>query len=278
MKRILIVLCLISFVSCSPKLRSSIIKKMPELSKDELVVVIDILDEQEILGEKIGEIKATDNGLSNNCSYYENINNLKALARQSGANLIKITGHKPADKFSSCHRLWATIYKVDNAKTYETEIEWSANRKLTWEDFKGKPDTESFPNALAVTNSGIGYEPGSISLFKDGKLFVRNVFYNHGSWVLPKGKTDYVLRHEQIHFDITEIYTRKLRKALIDANITTNNSNRAQVIFESIKKEWEQRQEDYDYSTQHGLKKETQEEWEAIVILELARYDLYKFN
>ncbi|WNH12820.1 hypothetical protein [Thalassobellus suaedae] len=251
---------------------------MPELSKDELVVVMDIVDDQKILGEKIGEIKATDNGLSNNCSYYENINNLKELARQSGANLIKITRHKPADKFSTCHRLWANIYIVENAKVYETEIEWSANRKLTWEDFKGQPDIENFPNALAVTNSGFGYESGSLSFFKEGKLFVRNLFYNHGSWVLPKGKTDYVLRHEQIHFDITEIYTRILRKALIDANITTNNSNRAQLIFESIKNDWQKRQEDYDYKTQHGLKKETQEEWEAIVTLELARYDLYKSN
>ncbi|MFI1743435.1 DUF922 domain-containing protein [Thalassobellus sediminis] len=278
MKRVLVVLCLIGFVSCSPKLRSSVIKKLPELSKDELVVVIDIVDEQIILGEKIGEIKATDNGFSNNCSYYENINNLKELARLSGANLVKITKHKPADKMSTCHRLWANIYKVDNAKTYETGIEWSANRKLTWDDFKGEPDIISFPNALAVTNSGFGYEPGSLNLFKKGKLFVRNVFYNNGSWVLPKGRTDYVLRHEQIHFDITEIYTRKLRKALIDANITATDSNRALAIFESIKNEWQKRQEDYDYKTKHGLKKETQEEWEAIVILELARYDLYKTN
>jgi hypothetical protein len=253
-------------------------KKMPELSKKDLVVVLDIVDDQEITAEKIGEIKATDNMLSNNCSYYENILNLKTLARQAGANLIKITKHKRADKWSSCNRLWATIYYVEKVNEYETEIEWSPDRKLTWDDFKGKPNTVDFPDALAVTNSGISFESGSLNPFKDGEVFVRNMFYNHGSWVLPEGRNDYVLKHEQIHFDITEIYTRKLRKALSDAKITTSNSSRAHAIFESIKSEWENRQEYYDSKTKHGLKKETQEEWEAIVILELADYDMFKSN
>lgn len=278
MKRIAIVLFLINFISCSPKLRSSIVKSLPELSENELVVVLDIVDDQIISGEKIGEIKATDNMFSSNCSYYENLKNLKVLARKSGANLIRLTKHKPADKWSTCHRVWANIYRVSNAKTYETEIEWTPERKLTWDDFKGIPDNKTFPNAVAITNSAIGFESGSFNPFKDGKLFVRNMFNTYGSWVLPKGKTDNVLRHEQIHFDITEIYTRKLRKALIDANVTTNSSTRAYDIFDSIKNEWEKKQKRYDYDTQNGIEKYTQEEWEAFVKLELIKYDLYKYN
>lgn len=278
MKKLVLLLLLTYITSCSPKLRTSIINKLPKLQETELVVVIDILDNQIILVEKIGEIKTTDNMFSLNCSYYENIENLKMLARKSGANLIKLTKHKPADKWSSCDRIWANIYNVKNPKEYETEIEWTSKRKLTWDDFKGIPDNENYPNALAVTNSAIGFEPSSFNPFKDGKLFVRNMFYNNGSWVLEKGKTDYVLRHEQIHFDITEIYTRKLRKTLIDANVNTNNSSRAYAIFDSIKKEWENHQEKYDYETQNGDKEETQKQWEAYVELELIKYDLYKSN
>ena len=112
----------------------------------------------------------------------------------------------------------------------------------------------------------------------DGKIFIRSFFYNNGSWVLPEGKTDYVLRHEQIHFDITEIYSRMLRKAFMDANITIHKLNQAKEIFEKIKTELEERQEYYDYQTAHGSKKETQEKWEAIVKIELAKYDFYKTN
>lgn len=278
MKRIILVFVVVCFISCSPKLRTSIINKLPALPEKELVVVLDILDDQIISGEKVGEIKATDIGLSNNCSYYENIHNLKTLARQSGANLIKLTAHKKPDKWSTCDRLWATIYKVDDVKFYETEIDWTPNRKLTWDDFKGKPDLEEFPNALAVTNSGISYESGAINVFKEGKIFIRCVFFNRGSWVIPEGKTDYVLRHEQIHFDITEIYSRMLRKEIQDANLTPNNSVRIKAIYDNIMAQWEKRQARYDYQTKKGAKKETQEEWEAIVKIELAKYELYKAN
>jgi hypothetical protein len=278
MKKLVLVLFLVWFTSCSPKLRTSLIKKLPELAETELVVVLDIVDNQIIKGEKIGEIKATDNGFSDNCSYYENLENLKYLARKSGANLVKLTKHKPSDKWSTCDRLWANIYKVDNVKFYETEIEWTPDRKLTWADFKGTPDDENFPNALAVTNSGFGFQSSGISLFTKGKLFVRTIFINNGSWVRPEGQSDYVLRHEQIHFDITEIYSRKLRKAFIDANITPYKKEMAEAIYWEIHKEWEERQNYYDLRTKLGSKKEVQEEWESIVKIELAKYDFYKNN
>ncbi len=278
MKRLALILILIAFNSCSPKLRSSVIKKLPELEEGELVVILDIVDDQIIKGDIIGELKATDNGFSENCSYYENLEHLKVLARKAGANLVKITKHKPANSWSSCDRLWAKIYKVDDAKNYETEIEWSSDRKLTWDDFKGVPDDENYPNALAVTNSGFGIYSNGFNLFSKGKIFVKTVFINNSSWFRPEGKTPYVLTHEQIHFDITEIYARKLRKAFIDANITPSKGAEAEKIYYKIHNEWEGRQSLYDIQTQFGEKFETQKKWKSIVEIELAKYDLYKSN
>lgn len=277
MKKILIVFLVLILYSCAPKLRSTILKTLPPLDDNELVVVLELVDQQTILEEKVGEIKATDSGFSENCSYYENIQNLKVLARKSGANLIKITKYNKANNFSTCDRLWASIYKVKNPKKYETDIEWSEDRKLTWDDFKGTPNTKEFPDALAVTNSGIAYQSG-INLFKNGKIFVQTVFYTKTSWFLPEGKNDYVLKHEQIHFDITEIYSRMLRKALKDANVTSNNYGKAEAIFNDIVAKWKERQEYYDYNTQHSKRKDTQKKWEAIIEIELAKYELYKSN
>lgn len=277
MKNIALFLVLSVLSSCSPKLKSSITKAYPSLKENALVVILDRSDSQEINGVEIGSLKASDNGLSVNCTYYENKKSLIELARKAGANLIKITEHKRPDNWSSCHRLRAKIYYVTNPKTYETRIEWSADRKLTWDDFKGQPDLKNFPNALAVTNSGFGYESG-ISMFQDGELFVESVFNTNESWVLPEGRNAYVLKHEQIHFDITEIYTRKLRKTLADAKVNAANLARAQQIFDQIFSEMQARQAKYDRETQRGDKKETQENWEAIVELELAKYQLYKSN
>ena len=277
MKKTLIVFLFLTLTNCSPKLRSTILKTLPPLSNNQLVVVLSITDQEQILTGKIGELKATDSGFSENCTYYENIQNLKILARKAGANLIKITKYNPANKLSSCERVWADIYKVDNPKIYEEEIEWSENRKLTWDDFKGVPETETFPQALAVTNSGIGYQSG-INLFRNGKVFVQTIFYTNRSWFLPEGKNDYVLRHEQIHFDITEIYSRMLRKALADANVTSNNFGKAQQIFNDIVIKWKERQEYYDYNTKFSKREDTQQKWQAIIEIELAKYNLYKSN
>ncbi|WP_460219139.1 DUF922 domain-containing protein [Psychroserpens sp. MEBiC05023] len=270
-------LYLILCLSCAPKLKSNITKTLPPLSNDAIVVVLDAIDDQLIPKEKIGEIKATDSGLSENCTYYQNIQNLKSMARASGANLMKIVKHKKPGNWSTCHQLWAHIYNVDDPKIYESQIEWRADRKLTWDDFKGEPDLENFPNALAVTNSGFGYESAK-NLFKDGKLFVQSIFNTDRSWVLPHAKNDYVLRHEQIHFDLTEIYARKLRKAFSDAKINSSKLYRANEIFNKIYAELRFKQEQYDEETLRGEKTDIQEKWEAIVIIELEKYDLYKSN
>lgn len=275
-KSALFIICLFCF-TCSPKLTSNVTSSLPPLNDNDLVVVLDMIDDQYIITKSIGELKATDNGLSQNCTYYQNIESLKAMARQNGANLLKITKHKRPDNWSSCHRIYADMYKVEDPKVYETTISWSEHRKLTWNDFKGEPDLINFPNALAVTNSGMSYE-SERQFFKDSKVFIQSMFNTYASWVLPEGRTDYVLRHEQIHFDLTEIYTRKLRKAFQDANITSSDAFKARQIFDKISSELSMKQEQYDAETIRGERQDIQEKWEAIVVIELAKYDLYKSN
>jgi predicted secreted Zn-dependent protease len=277
MKKEILYLLLVVFIGCSPKLKSNIEKSFAALSDDALVVVLEIIDDQSIIGETVGVVEAKDGGLAVNCTYYENVLNLKKMARELGANLVKITQYKTPDKWSNCHRLRAKVYKVSNPKNYETQIEWSADRKLTWDDFKGESDTINHPNTLAMTNSGFGYESG-ISMFKEGQIFVQSVFNTNESWVVSEGRNDYVLRHEQIHFDITEIYSRKLRKELSDSKITSNNLLQAKAIFDKVFDELQKRQARYDNETKHGDKKDTQENWEAIVEIELAKYNFYREN
>lgn len=277
MKFRIVILLSILVWSCAPKLKSSIVTSFNPLDEDALIVVLKIADDQTIEGDLVGSVKAIDGGLSVNCTYYENVNNLKSIARQKGANLLKITKEKLPDKWSTCTRLWADLYKVEDPKFYENQIEWSADRKLTWDDFKGVPDLQNYPDALALTNSGFGYESG-INMFKEGKVFVQSTFNTRGSWVLSEGRTDYILKHEQIHFDITEIYSRKLRKEFADANIKNTDVNRAKIIFDKVFMEMQKRQEKYDRETARGDKKETQENWEAIVEIELAKYAFYKSN
>lgn len=270
-------LLLIMITSCSPKMGSSILKTLPALPNSEVVIVLNELDEQLITAEKIGEIKVTDNGFSSDCSYYENIQNLKRLARAAGANLVKITEHKSGDKWSSCDRFWADIYKVDNAIDFEVEIEWSENRKLTWDDFKGVPNSVDLPEAAAATNSGFGsYSNRPHMLETKGEFFVVTKFYKNTSWVISDKKSDYILNHEQLHFDLAEVYSRKYRKALQAAKLELRNMQQAETIFNRVYSDFVKRQERYDNETEHGINTVKQGEWNAIIEIELAKYDLYK--
>src|SRR3954464_14720897 len=78
-------------------------------------------------------------------------------------------------------------------------IEWSPARKLTWSDFKGKPDPLS--DNAALTNSTINFEYGITE-----KGFTHSIkcrFNKNLSW--GRIKNEYILNHEQGHFDIAEI-------------------------------------------------------------------------
>lgn len=267
-------LCFLA-LTCAPKLKSNIAIKLEPLPKDSLIVFLDLSDNQDIVGQFIGEGIAKDNGFSVECGYYQNIDNLKEIARQSGANLLKVTKLNGPSRNSTCYRIWAKMYKVDDPKAYESKIEWSEHRRLTWVDFKAKPDTENNPNTLALTSTGFGFETG-FNPFKATPIEVRNTFNTYKSWGLPEYKNEYVLRHEQIHFDITEIFTRKLRKAYDDNKLTSKDIDRARALFEATFRDYRLFQERYDTDTQKGEKKDTQEKWEAIVEIELLKYEFYK--
>lgn len=126
--------------SCSPKIGSTITSKQPPLSDTDFVLVLQQQDDFTNDGIEVGSIKSGDNGLSTNCTYFEVIDKLKQMARENGANVIKVTEHKGPDRLSSCDRFTAKIYKVPDFRKHEKGIEWSPNRKLTWEDFKGSPN------------------------------------------------------------------------------------------------------------------------------------------
>ncbi|MBC3759962.1 DUF922 domain-containing protein [Hyunsoonleella sp. SJ7] len=159
----------------------------------------------------------------------------------------------------------------------ETEIEWSSYRKLKWEDFKGKPDTINFPNSNAVTISSIHFKGNTPNLFANGSLSVTAVFNQFESWVLSGEESDNLLKHEQLHFDITEIYARKIRKVLKEVGVASyKEEEEIWDMLRKIKYEYENRQKEYDSLTVHGIDRDAQEEWDSIVKSELSSYNLYK--
>ena len=138
----------------------------------------------------------------------------------------------------------------------EKLIGWKGSRQLTWNEYKGNPDPDSDAAASTTTYLGIEYKMDEKGL--TWKIQCR--FSITRSW--GRSKTDFILKHEQGHFDVAEIFARKLHKKMSEYqfNKTTFKTD-LKTIYDGITAEKEAFQNLYDSETDHSRKKEVQEEW-----------------
>jgi len=144
-------------------------------------------------------------------------------------------------------------------------IAWSATRPLVWDDFRGRPNAAS--HNKAVTDSGM-----SITFSCENRKAVvgLNVYFNpNRSWTKVTD-SDHLLAHEQLHFDITELFVRKLRKQL--AALGTDCAQVNKYIQDYYDRNYEalmQYQQKYDKETRHSIDAVEQKRWEAKVAAEM---------
>lgn len=168
----------------------------------------------------------------------------------------------------SCGQLFAQPLTVNvilvqrTAPESSDSIYYSPNRKLTWADFKGQPVAGS--PAAAITNSGFGFGMGTYT--KGGKtqinISINGSFNKSLSWVKPAYANEYVLNHEQHHFDLTWYCTVQFYKKLKAAVLTPNNYR--DVITKIYTESYtllRQLQDAYDSETNNGILKDKQALW-----------------
>lgn len=247
-------------------------------ANDSLIVVLDENDNTEIPVNEVGAVSIRDKAFRNKNTYDDAIKYLKEKASEVNANLVKITKHKAPDPFTSHHRFEALLYSVDNPRLFEKEIVWSEDRKLEWEDFRAEKKTYAY-NAVALTYCTLRANArAQTSLMYNGsKYIVRSVFDPEKSWVSDDStyRTAAVLSHEQKHFDLCEVYARRLYKELTNANVTAFNMQEVNTIMQRIQTEYEDRQYQYDEETHNSTNGEAQKRWDAMIeseLLELAEY------
>lgn len=153
----------------------------------------------------------------------------------------------------------------------EELITWKPDQKLTWDDYKGKPDPGSDAAASTTTYLSIEYNIGE----RGFGYKIRSRFSKTRSWGLHK--TMYILSHEQGHFDIAEVFARKLHR-LMKAYTFNRAGYKTELkkIYEGILEEKEAMQDAYDRETRHSINKEKQAEWLEKIRKLLEEYEEYK--
>jgi len=150
-------------------------------------------------------------------------------------------------------------------------IAWSATRRLNWEDFRAMPEDNNPHHALTAANLAVDAK------CKNNKFYyeVRCVFLPGESWSKNK-KSERLLAHEQLHFDLTEVHARLLRKELQGmSNSCDNMKANLNTTVGAAFKAWKAEQDKFDKLSRHGLDKEVQQEWAAAIeqrLLELEAY------
>lgn len=156
---------------------------------------------------------------------------------------------------------------------------WHPNLKLEWKNFRGKPQPNT--NAVAVTASGITFE---YSVKETGKTVlaftakVKTHFYPKRSWYVKERANDYILAHEQLHFDITELHARKFRKQIEKLKVSNHIREDLQQLHQSINKQLADMQNLYDTESNNSINKEQQDKWAAYVKKELSNLDAYSYK
>jgi predicted secreted Zn-dependent protease len=100
------------------------------------------------------------------------------------------------------------------------------------------------------------------------------VFYPHKSWT--KVKTNHILAHEQGHFDISQLFTRKLYKELKAYKFRPETVDRdVQAIYQRITQEQAAYQNLYDKETNYSRNAAGQESWLQRIEKELTETAAY---
>jgi len=153
---------------------------------------------------------------------------------------------------------------AQDSLTSKTVIPWKKDVKLKWVDFKGSPNTDVL--AYAQTSYKIDILPTEVNVDENNNiqnyesLHVVAYFYSNHSWVYRE--SDYLLKHEQLHFDIAGLYALKINKefkkliAQKDANFDSYFD-----IYQNLWAKCREVQNQYDSETHHGQLVVENDEW-----------------
>lgn len=159
------------------------------------------------------------------------------------------------------------------AQDYDPEqyIAWNEYYALSWDNFNGKADPGTFGDAGTA-----------VKIMAKPYLVKKRIYYNvyalfdrKKSWVSDKSPR--LLTHEQLHFDIAELYARLARKKVAELtargekDVKTYNHEIQKILRESNRVDRQ-----YDIETLHGGLVEKQKDWETKIARQLKSLEKYK--
>jgi len=155
---------------------------------------------------------------------------------------------------------------IDGEIVAADAISWSAERPLTWKDFRGTPPVEPGDEG-ARTAYSLFY--GARCTGRRFEFRVLAAVLPRLSWVTPAvlknpALSARSLRHEQTHFNLSEVHARRMRKYFADLQQPCANSEaELNGLAQRLVRAEATAQASYDQETNYGRTPAKQSEWEA---------------
>ena len=161
------------------------------------------------------------------------------------------------------------------------QVPWSADRPLVWDDFQGKPPVQAQDMMEAAQiHMTIRWQLQLTmeydcqlqlwtAIIDRPSLTVVNTMVPASSWVDRSRQNSATLNHEQGHFDLNEVYRRKLQAALAPLTVEGGTADAAKqalqalidVASEKVMSQLANTQASYDRGTRHGTDLQAQTAW-----------------
>lgn len=155
-------------------------------------------------------------------------------------------------------------------------IYWNRERPLRWSDFLGRVPFSGYGKTAALSAVEIKTSARWFRGKPDYKVYV--AFQKDNSWT-RNDTSELLLKHEQLHFDIGELYARKMRKKLKALRSAGNTNSHAYLrALKRLEAQWNKAELQYDRETAHGVDRIKQEKWNRKVAKALCQLRSYSVS
>jgi hypothetical protein len=167
-----------------------------------------------------------------------------------------------------------SVFSQDTTKM----LLWS-DKRLEWSNFSEDNSYEKYGNYYSKLHwEYLLYFNKLDSIDNQIQIFIGAFIVPNLCWVSKHAVGNYdVLRHEQLHFDIAELFARKFRYDLLQRQIALKKYKK---VINKLKNSYyfdlTKMQQYYDDDTNHGTDTKRQVWWQTNIFLQLKELELYK--
>lgn len=175
-------------------------------------------------------------------------------------------------------KLLTLLFSTIAIFVFSQKLVWKEGTQLNWSLFKAKENTmKSDTTVVSYSSCGLKYTAAKDKTNNRIKIKIDATFDPAKSWKNPIKTKGLNINHEQGHFDIAELYARKLRKEFVE-NVKTEKDYQLKfkLMYQLLYGEFLDYEYYYDKITKRGTNAEKQKELEAEIKTQLKKLEPYK--